>query len=499
MRISKFSFLIFAIVLVGFLIRLYKITSSPEGLYIDETSIGYNAFSIISTGRDEHGRFMPLFFEAFGEYKLPVYIYLVALTQLFFGPTDLSVRIPSLVFGTLSILLIYLFSKEIFRNFHEKHIKSTIGVLACFLLAVSPWHFQFSRPGFEASVGLFFLIFGLYLFIRGINETSKLSVSLSLICFVMTLYSYNSARIVFPLVLLLLFLMYFRNFEFKSWVKIMIVPLILIIPFLNFSLSTEGLARARQVSVFFQKGTTLTDVLSNYSKNISPIYLFKEGDPTFNHLTPYRMSLLYLAEAPFFFFGLTYLILSRSKNLLSIVVLFFISLIPPSFATLNPHALRGMLVLSATPIITAAGFCFFLYSFKSNYLRHIMLVFFVFVIFTSTVFFLDTYHNKYAPTSGWDWQVGIKRAAFRVLEIENNYSDIYFDVDPRLIPVLWYLKIDPKFYQNNLNKNHFGKYHINESIYSPHGLYVGLNPPKGKLLEYIYYPNNSVAYGIWEF
>src|SRR3989344_450319 len=97
---------------LGLVLRTYKLTSSPAGLYVDETSIGYNAYSIITTGRDEHGKFMPLFFEAFGEYKLPIYIYAVAVTQLFTGPTDLSVRLPSVIFGTLTIPLIFLFSKE---------------------------------------------------------------------------------------------------------------------------------------------------------------------------------------------------------------------------------------------------------------------------------------------------------------------------------------------------------------------------------------------------
>jgi len=497
MRLSKSSFLILIIVLIGFFVRFYKITSSPEGLYIDETSIGYNAYSIISTGRDEHGSFMPLFFEAFGEYKLPVYIYLVALVQSVIGPSDLSVRIPSLVFGTLSIPLIYLFSGEIFRNFRELHIKSMVGILAGFLFAVSPWHFQFSRPGFEASVGLFLLILGLYLFLKGVNKSSKLNISLSFIFFVMTLYSYNSARIVTPLVLLLLFLMYLRNFDLKSWVKMAIPALILAIPFLGFSLSPEGFARARQVSVFFQDGTA-ADILSNYSKNISPLYLFKEGDPTFNHLTIYRMSLLYLVEVPFFFFGLTYLILARFKNFLLIVALFFIALIPPALATLNPHALRGMLVLSATPIITAFGFGYFLFSFKSIYLRRIMSILFVIVILASTLSFLDTYHGKYAPTSGWDWQVGIKRASLRALELEGNYNDIYFDVDPRLIPVLWYLKIDPGQYQKAINKSRLGKFHINDTIFSTHGLYIG-SKSMGTLINYVYYPDGKIAYGIWEF
>src|SRR3989338_2535098 len=181
MRLSKSSFLILIIVLIGFFVRFYKITSSPEGLYIDETSIGYNAYSIIKTGHDEHGKFMPLFFEAFGEYKLPVYVYSVVFVQLFIGPSDLSVRLPAVIFGTLTIPLLFLFSKELLKNNPSLFIKNLVSPLGAFLLATSPWHFQFSRPGFEASIGLFFLILGLYLFFKGMNNKSSFNICLSLI------------------------------------------------------------------------------------------------------------------------------------------------------------------------------------------------------------------------------------------------------------------------------------------------------------------------------
>ena len=485
---KKSIFLVFVIVLLGFAIRLYKLTSSPEGLYIDETSIAYNAYSIISTGRDEHGTFMPLFFEAFGEYKLPIYIYLVALTQIIIGVSDLAVRIPSLLFGTFSIFLIYLFTRELIGDYK-------ISILSSFLLAVSPWHYQFSRPGFEASVGLFFLILALYLFFRGLNKNSSRYIGFSFISFVITLYSYNSARIVTPVTALILFILYFRHFEIRNWIKIGLIAFILAIPFLNFSFSREGLVRARQVSIFFQKDTSPLHFFSNYYKNISPFYLFKNGDPTFNHLTPYRMSLIHTVEAPFFFMGLIYSVWMKSKKLLFLVSLFFISLIPPSVASLNPHALRGMLALSSTPIISAVGFGCFLSLFKRKYLRLIMVIIFMSMVLISTLLFLDRYHNQYIPSSGWDWQVGIKRAGARVLAIENNYNDIYLDLDQRIIASLWYFKIDPGLYQKGLT----GKYHINEPISSEHGLYVGLAPQRGRLLEYVYYPNNTVAYGMWEF
>lgn len=500
---SKITLLILILItFVGLIIRIYKITSSPAGLYVDETSIGYNAYSIITTGRDEHGKFMPLFFEAFGEYKLPLYIYSVAIIQFLTGPTDFSVRVPAVVFGTLTIPLIFFLSRELLGNNSNQTVKNLVPYLSSFLLATSPWHLQFSRPGVEVSIGLFFLTLALYTFFKAVRENSVFILVVPILSFVLALYSYNSARIVIPVILLTLFIFYLKKFSLKSWFKVFLIGGIIALPFIIFSASPEGLARARQVSIFFQQNQNpiIKQFLLNYWANISPFYLFVKGDPTIAHLTSYRMSLLYLVEAPFFLLGLFMLIVKRSKMYFVILILFLISAIPPAISTLSPHALRATLILPATVFISALGFGYFLEMINNKNIQKVILGLYILIISISTLRFLNIYHNKYTINAGWDWQVGIKKASLRVLEIENNYSDIYFDLDPRLIPVVWYLKIDPNLYQKDRNKNQFGKFYINENVSSAHGLYVGpQSPPEGKLLEYIYYPNNSVAYGIWAF
>ncbi|MBI3342440.1 hypothetical protein HY024_04940, partial [Candidatus Curtissbacteria bacterium] len=114
------SFLFLPTIFIAtFFFRSFKLSTVPFGLYIDETSIGYNAFSIVSTGKDEYGKKFPLFFAAFGEYKLPVYIYSVALVQLIAGPTDLSVRLPALIYGLLSVIFVYYLTREVLEDAKE--------------------------------------------------------------------------------------------------------------------------------------------------------------------------------------------------------------------------------------------------------------------------------------------------------------------------------------------------------------------------------------------
>ena len=292
-----------AIMLLGFAIRIYKITESPGGLYIDETSIGYNAYSLTQTGKDEHGVQWPLFFEAFGEWKLPVYIYSVYLTQVVIGPTDLSVRLPAVIYGSLSVLFIGLLVSEMFIK--DKR-KEWLGIFSVLLLAISPWHFQFTHSGFEASAAVFFLVLGLWLFFKAKNLHSGKWLILSIISLVFTLYSYNSSRIVVPVIGFILFIFYFREFNWKAWVAGILFGLIICIPFLKFALSPSGMVRAQMVSIFYQP--YIYDpwkiFLSNYWINISPKTLFISGDPTIAHLTPFRMSLVYPFQAIFLLVGL---------------------------------------------------------------------------------------------------------------------------------------------------------------------------------------------------
>src|SRR6266851_3281683 len=100
--------LLVIIVILGFFLRFIDVSNNPPGLYSDEASIGYNAYKIVTTGKDEFGISHPLWFRSFGDYKLPVYIYSVAVAMGILGKTELAIRIPSILAGTLTIFILYL-------------------------------------------------------------------------------------------------------------------------------------------------------------------------------------------------------------------------------------------------------------------------------------------------------------------------------------------------------------------------------------------------------
>ena len=56
----KQAILVSLIVLIAGFFRLYQLGDVPPSPDWDETALGYNAYSISKTGKDEYGIFMPL-------------------------------------------------------------------------------------------------------------------------------------------------------------------------------------------------------------------------------------------------------------------------------------------------------------------------------------------------------------------------------------------------------------------------------------------------------
>src|SRR3989344_920454 len=193
----KKSLLIAFVILLAFVLRFYHLNLTPSSLYWDEVSLGYNAYSILKTGRDEHGKFLPFTnFTAFGDYKPPGYIYAAVSTIAVFGLNEFSVRFPSALFGVLTVLIAYFLARKIFEN--EK-----IALFAAFFLAISPWHIQFSRGAFEANVGLFFSVLGIYLFFKFAKD-KPFFLMLSALSFLAAIYTFTGQRLFVPLILLIL-------------------------------------------------------------------------------------------------------------------------------------------------------------------------------------------------------------------------------------------------------------------------------------------------------
>ena len=171
--------------LVAALFRFWQLTKYPISLSMDEVAIGYNAYSILHTGKDEWGETLPLAFRSAGDYKAPVNIYLTVPFVAIFGLTEFATRLPSALLGSLSVIFLVLLLIKL-------KIVPQAAYLTGFWLCVLPWHIHFSRASFEAVTALFFLITGTYFFISWIEKKKQLLLIFSIISFSL---SFNFLRV----------------------------------------------------------------------------------------------------------------------------------------------------------------------------------------------------------------------------------------------------------------------------------------------------------------
>lgn len=96
---TKIFFLL--ILLFSFLLYYWKLSNNPAGFFADEASVGIDAMSILKSGTDRHGEFLPLFFQGFSfDNVSPYQVYLTVPFIGLFGLNEMAVRLTP-VFGAL--------------------------------------------------------------------------------------------------------------------------------------------------------------------------------------------------------------------------------------------------------------------------------------------------------------------------------------------------------------------------------------------------------------
>src|SRR3989344_4833039 len=110
----KIVVLLTSVLLLTGILRFWQLGSVPPGLNVDEVSEGYNAYSLLKTGRDRYGMVMPIIFKSFGSYQPPIYTYLTTLPIMIFGPTIFAVKTVSALSGLTVVLFTFLIIKDFF-------------------------------------------------------------------------------------------------------------------------------------------------------------------------------------------------------------------------------------------------------------------------------------------------------------------------------------------------------------------------------------------------
>src|SRR4030042_4728750 len=211
---KKRNIYLLVILLIALILRLWRLGLIPPGLTPDEAALGYNAYSILKTGKDEYGNFFPIIFKSFGDWKPGLYVYITIPFVAVFGLSESAVRLPSTLAGVIAIWLFYQIILILYSRQKNKVLLTNRLPLAninAFLLAISPWHILFSRGAWEVNMSLTLTLAGIYFFLRSLNKSNYLY--LSSISFALTFLSYQGAKLSTFIVILILAVIYRKDIK----------------------------------------------------------------------------------------------------------------------------------------------------------------------------------------------------------------------------------------------------------------------------------------------
>jgi len=355
------TYVLLLIVIIASLLRLANITTAPPGLYPDEAMNGNNAVEALETG--EFSAFYP---ENNGREGL--FANVQALSILIFGNEPWALRIPSAIFGILTVVGIYFLTNELFEQ------NKKIALLAAFLIATSFWHINFSRIGFRAIMAPFFLVWSsyyLFLALRKLKETKKVSALLTLsavggFIFGLGFHSYIAYRIM-PVIFLALLPFFWRKKHFYTIGTVFLLfTIIATIPLaLHFvEAPADFLGRTTQISII-GSDAPFKSLVINTAKTLGMFSIV--GDFNWRHNFAGRPE-LFLPVGLIFLLGIAIGALSifkrfftkrRSQYALAYTFLlawFGFAMLPVVISSEGiPHALRAILMIPPTLIVAAAG------------------------------------------------------------------------------------------------------------------------------------------------
>jgi len=458
------------ILLVGIFFRLYQLNNNPVSLNWDEISHGYNAYSVLETGKDQWGIPLPIFnFRAYGDYPTTLNMYLTIPFVKIFGLNEWSTRLPTALCGILIVIFTYLVVQLLFK-------KNSLSLLAMFLASISPWTVFTSRAVFQSTVAQAFLLIGIY-YLLNFLFNKKNTLLASLIFFNLSMYAYHNTRIFVPIFLFLVFLLFFKQFK-KSLVQLSL-GVILFIPIVLSLLGPDARARSAWVSIInpaaintinenrrlssyspffkkivFNKITYIVPVIAKNTINLfNPVPLFFKGSAQFQFNVA-NHGLLYLVCLPFFYLGL-FLIIKNSKKdkkYLFLLIWYLVGLIPSVITTGDFPTLRLFLIIPLPFIAISLALRTLEKQFTS------LIVIFSIISF---IYYLNLLFNVYSTKYSQSWQYGYKEAVLFIQNNSSEYKQILFTKkygEPHEF-LLFYLKYNPSLYQQTAVTNYHASWY----------------------------------------
>lgn len=322
-RTDRWYWVLFALALVvGLGVRVWRFPELPRGLNQDGAMAAVESFSLLTNGTDQYGTPYPVHFEAWQTHQMSALLSYIMMPFLaLLGISRLSIRLPVLIFGILTL--------PVFWDFARRLAGKKFALLALWLLAIMPWHIQQSRWALEATLMQHFLLLSFYFLLLGLRR--KPFLYLSMACFGLTMYTYGITLYTVPVMLAIscIYLLWKRRIRLWEALFCAAIYLLVAAPFLLtmainfFEFSSKRLGpltlprfyrSVRAGDILFFAENPFATLVENLRSFLNATWLQNMGDDVFAYR---RTRTLYPFSWPLLFLGTFWLWWRRRQAVLS--------------------------------------------------------------------------------------------------------------------------------------------------------------------------------------
>lgn len=525
--------LLLIVIVIGLFVRVIDLENTPSGLHADEASFLLNAQSILETGRDEDNRLLPISLNSLIDPKPALYSYLQIPFIALMGPSIAAARLPAAIMGTVSLVLIYFLMKEFG--------KEELGLLMCFLLAISPWHIVVSRATQEVILSFLFLMLAFY-FANKFFQTDKKKWLLTFATAgFFSMYAYHSAKIFLPVFILAWGTYLFIKDKIKLNKILLVVAAVVFSVLISVSLQEStsrfsaigllndpapparvleqiygatGIVPSFVLRSFYNKPTEyFREFVSEYLSHFDPDFLFISGGEPKRYLVPFH-GLFYLVEIPLFLLGLYASALQKKKSLfIFFILILFLAPLPAALTSQEtPSMIRVFPMMTAMIYFIAEGILF-LAKLKVNWKTPVLVLLSLFYCWQISYFAMQFFVQQKVHQP-WYRNNPYSEIAHKLTFLESDFNKILVTNDLR--PLYAYFALEGLIDISALQKQPLARneavYQIYKYEFNQKSCYLGELEPgvlyiaesvcreqskelnKLKVVESITYPDGNLVY-----
>ncbi|MGO4345599.1 glycosyltransferase family 39 protein [Paenibacillus sp. MCAF9] len=474
---AKKNPLLLLLFLVGAAVRVVYAGSIPGGLNQDEASIGYEAYSILHYGIDRNGISLPVHLIAWGSGQNALYAYLSMPFIYLFGLNELSVRMVSILFGLLSMVLFYRIANQLFQRKHA-------AAAAAFFIVICPWHIMMSRWALESNIFPTLVLIAVFFLFKALQQPKWLiGFTLTLAA---SLYAYGTAYFFAPVfgVGVLALLVVKKAFKLRVLLWNCAVLIILAAPIglfllINrygmatiqflFSIPKLTVPRVEQISTAF--GGHFFSTFADNFKSFLQMYLTQNDGLLWNAMP--KFGYMYPLALPLIGIGILYGVMKLINNFrieTAVIAIWFGTAILMTLIT-DVNINRINIIFYPTVYLAAAGLMWLHKRIKYSF-PIVIAAFSIFFVFFCANYF-TTYAKQISPLFYESFGEAVQYAS------DETEGNIYV-TDQVMMPyiyVLFYEKMDPKQFMSTVDYINpgepfqfvraFGRYHFGQPELRP--------------------------------